>query len=129
MGQIAIRTERKDDDQSNHVASYSFSYDFNYLDRCKHSKQVRSTGYVKDLYVQPKHDSLKDELLNNVISCIHLQTWMAACQQAEAQKKSHRYRRITATFAADREGSHEWEDTNPIHSGYRSNHKNYSKKK
>eukprot|EP01083_Nonionella_stella_P009712 27842_1 len=84
---------------SNSIPCYSFAYNFNYWDRCKTSTlRQHDRRFMKELYVPPKHDSLKDELLNNNISHIDRNTWQAVCQQAEAHQSENRYRCTAATF-------------------------------
>eukprot|EP01083_Nonionella_stella_P077250 210839_1 len=123
MGQIVMRSEQKDDEiqhgLTNRMTSYSFSYDFNYLDKCKHSTQMHSSGLTKDFYVPPKHNSLKDELLYNSISQIDLYTWIAAYQRAEEQKKSSQYRHTSATFGNGEEGPDYWRDDSTLYYGYK----------
>eukprot|EP01083_Nonionella_stella_P271299 919251_1 len=125
MGQVVMRVKEKDkDDEKAHalatrVPFYSFSYPFTYWDKCKHSKQRSTNGYLKDFYVPSKHNSLKDELLHNSISQIGLHTWNAAYEQAENQKKTSRYKAKTATFESEAEEPNQLRDDHAMHYGYK----------
>eukprot|EP01083_Nonionella_stella_P158943 517895_1 len=103
------------DDCKHNPTSYSFGYNFNYWPRCKHSEHGGKGGWLKDLYVAPKHSSLKEELLNNRISSIDLKTWTDACNEAEAQTKSHQYKQTNAQLSLN-SGTN---DDDPIYYGYR----------
>eukprot|EP01083_Nonionella_stella_P034175 93568_1 len=128
MGQIAtqqpIEADLEDAKQENTEsvqhshATYSFSYNFNYWSQCKHSTQRLYWGYIKDLYVAPKHDSLKDEVLNNKISRIDLEVWTKTCQEADEQMKSSQCKHTKATFHGTGRGSNHWMDSHPSNFGY-----------
>eukprot|EP01084_Bolivina_argentea_P065736 119832_1 len=108
---------KQHDSIEKNIGSYSFSYNFNYWSSCKTSKHRIGGVYIRDNYIEPKYKCLKDELLNNDIETIDLNTWITICLQADQQMKTIQFKNILARFKTSSVSG--VLDNDPIHYGYK----------
>eukprot|EP01084_Bolivina_argentea_P256249 431343_1 len=95
LSQMKTTQEHKlndNDEQKSKYTSYSYSFDFNYWEHCKDSTDHTDDGHMlKDLYIKPKYNSLKEEVLNNEIMTISPTFWNNQFEKAEYYQKTRRY--------------------------------------
>eukprot|EP01084_Bolivina_argentea_P008667 16219_1 len=100
------------------TSKYSYSFPFNYKEEFKNSSLIFRGIYKRsDLYVYPKHETLKDELINNKLCCIGIFQWETVMETVKLLKETENARTIYArTQNYNISFAHELH--HPIHFGY-----------
>eukprot|EP01084_Bolivina_argentea_P276118 471050_1 len=69
---IILEDSKEDVDN---MVKYSYSFDFNYWPHCKYSEIETVSGKMKNFYVPPKYNDMKQELLTNPIGSLPKYIW------------------------------------------------------
>eukprot|EP01084_Bolivina_argentea_P072067 130890_1 len=99
------------------LLQYSYSFPFVYKKQFQHLQTMYYGWKVCELYVPSKHETLKDELVSNLIHCITLQSWNIVVSKAKYLKNTLNARKSYAkTHTYYPKAQHSF--SHPIHFGY-----------
>eukprot|EP01083_Nonionella_stella_P186231 681286_1 len=100
------------------MKQYSYSFPFTYTDECKqNTDQYWYDKSYSDLYVAPKHASLKHELLNNKLCSIRVGLWNNKMKEISIYIQTQNARELCASTKQYYTSGMHMSD-HPIHFGY-----------